>query len=156
MAKQIFFVGKSVVLHLLERPDLRTHHWEDCVEKKAQHPSGFEPMTSLLRGVCSTAVLQLLPSIERDNAQQGPKVFRARKKLLILNKFRKQKYYWPHSRLYICHYYQFGPVIKGLKMSHPTLSLSEWLDLYGRHTKTIHWLLPVCEPFFLNRNTRSR
>ena len=57
----IFFVGKLVVLHLLEGPELRTHYWEDREEKKAQHPAGFEPTTSLLRGVLSTAVPQPLP-----------------------------------------------------------------------------------------------
>ena len=31
MAKH-FFVGKAVVLHLLERPELRTHYWEDREE----------------------------------------------------------------------------------------------------------------------------
>ena len=31
-------------------------------ENKAQHPAGFEPMTALSRGMCSTAVLQPLPS----------------------------------------------------------------------------------------------
>ena len=32
----IFFVGKSVMLHLLEGPELRTRYWEDRKEKKAQ------------------------------------------------------------------------------------------------------------------------
>ena len=56
-----FFVGKSVVLLLLEGPELRAHYWEDWEEKKAHHPGGFEPTTSLLQGLRSTAVLQLLP-----------------------------------------------------------------------------------------------
>ena len=31
---RIFFVGKSVVLHLFEGPELRTHYREDREEKK--------------------------------------------------------------------------------------------------------------------------
>ena len=62
MAKHIFLVGESVVLHLLEGPELRTHHTERIEKRKnAQRPAGFEPTTSLLRGVRSTAVLQPLP-----------------------------------------------------------------------------------------------
>ena len=58
----IFFIGKSVVLHPFEGPELRSYSWEDREEKKiAQHPAEFEPTTSLLRGVHSkTAVVQLL------------------------------------------------------------------------------------------------
>ena len=37
--------------------------WE---KKKAQHPVGLEPVTSLLRGVLSTTVLHLLPIINLD------------------------------------------------------------------------------------------
>ena len=58
---RIFFIGKPVVWHLLEGSELRTHFWEDGKEKKAQHWAWFEPMTSLLWGMPSTAVLQLLP-----------------------------------------------------------------------------------------------
>ena len=41
-------------------------HWimkvgKDRSRKKAQNPSGIEPMTSCSRGVCSTAVLQSHP-----------------------------------------------------------------------------------------------
>ena len=54
-------MGKSVVLHLLKGPELRKHFWEDREEKKAQHPVGFEPTTSLLRGMHSTAEVQPLP-----------------------------------------------------------------------------------------------
>ena len=46
---------------LFEGPELRTHYWEDAEEKKAQHPAGFKPATSMLWGVRSTAVLQPLP-----------------------------------------------------------------------------------------------
>ena len=55
MAKHIF-VEKSVVLHLLDKPQLRTHHWEDREENKS--PAGFKPTTTWLRGVCSTTELQ--------------------------------------------------------------------------------------------------
>ena len=48
MAKPIFYIGKSVVLSLHEGPELRRHYREDREKKQAQHPSGFEPMTSLL------------------------------------------------------------------------------------------------------------
>ena len=58
---RIFFIGKPVVWHLLEGSELRTHFWEDGKEKKAQDPAGFKPTTSLLWGMCSIAVLQLLP-----------------------------------------------------------------------------------------------
>ena len=58
----IFFVGKSVVLPVLEGPKLRTHFWEGREEKKAQH-LGFEPTTFPLQGVCSTAVIQPLPRL---------------------------------------------------------------------------------------------
>ena len=33
-------------------------------KKKDHHLAGFEPMTSLLPGMCSTAVLQLLHSLK--------------------------------------------------------------------------------------------
>ena len=46
---------------LLKGPELRTHYCEDREEKKAQHQVGFEPATSLLRGMRSTPVLQPLP-----------------------------------------------------------------------------------------------
>ena len=46
----LFFIEKYLVLHLLEGPELRVHH---RAEKKAQHPAGFEPTTSLLRVVRS-------------------------------------------------------------------------------------------------------
>ena len=62
----IFFVGISVVLHLLEGLELRMHYWEDREEKKAHHPAGFESTTSLLRGMCSTAVLQPLPHCQKS------------------------------------------------------------------------------------------
>ena len=46
MAKHIF-IGKSVVLHLCEGPELRRHYWQDRKEKKkAKHPAEFEPTTS--------------------------------------------------------------------------------------------------------------
>ena len=41
-----YFKGKSIVLHLLNGAELRTHYREDREEKKAQHPVGFEPTTS--------------------------------------------------------------------------------------------------------------
>ena len=42
---------------------LSTHHCQERVEKKkAQHPSRFEPTTSLFQDVCPAAVLQLLPN----------------------------------------------------------------------------------------------
>ena len=50
----------------LEGPELRTHYWEDGEETKSQHLAGFEPTTSLIRGVCSTAVLQP-PAWKRKN-----------------------------------------------------------------------------------------
>ena len=53
---------ESVVLHLFEGPELWTHYLEDRGERKAQHPAGFEPMTSLLWGVYYTAMLQPLPN----------------------------------------------------------------------------------------------
>ena len=56
-----YFYRKIWVLHLLEGPELTRHHWEDGEEKKAQHLAGFEPTASLLHGVRSTAVPQLLP-----------------------------------------------------------------------------------------------
>ena len=58
----LVLIGKSVVLHLLEEPELMTHYWEDGEEKKAQDLAGFEPMTSLLLGVRSTAVLHPQPT----------------------------------------------------------------------------------------------
>ena len=58
----IFFEGKSVVLHLLEGPELRTRYWEDRKEKKVQHLVEFKPTTTLLRGLRSTTVQQPLPS----------------------------------------------------------------------------------------------
>ena len=62
-----FKIGKSVV-HLFEGPELRTHYWEDREENaKAQHPVGFKLTTSLLRGVRSTAVLQLLTPFYNDS-----------------------------------------------------------------------------------------
>ena len=42
-----YFKGKSIVLHLLKGAELKTHNREDREEKKAQHPMGFEPTTSL-------------------------------------------------------------------------------------------------------------
>ena len=42
------------MLHLREGRDIEA-------KKKAKQPAGFEPTTSLLHGVCSTAVLQPLP-----------------------------------------------------------------------------------------------
>ena len=53
----IFKIGKSVKLHILEGLELRMHYWEDREEKKAQHPAGFEPTTSLLQGVRSNLPL---------------------------------------------------------------------------------------------------
>ena len=50
-----------VVSHIPEGPELRMLYLEDREEKKAQHLMGFEPATSLLRGMRSTAVLQPLP-----------------------------------------------------------------------------------------------
>ena len=64
-----FFVGKSVVFYLLEGPEWRLHYWEDREEEKAQHPAGFEPASSLLQGMCSTAVLQPLPWCWRVDAE---------------------------------------------------------------------------------------
>ena len=61
----LVLIGKSVALHLLEEPELMTHYWEDGEEKKAQDLAGFEPMTSLLQGVRSTAVLHPLPGVLR-------------------------------------------------------------------------------------------
>ena len=49
---KLSIVGKSELLHLLEGPEFSTHNWEDREEKKAQHPVGFKPTTSLLQGVC--------------------------------------------------------------------------------------------------------
>ena len=47
------------MLHLLEGPELSMHYGEDRDENNAQHTAGFEPMTSQLQGVCSTAALQM-------------------------------------------------------------------------------------------------
>ena len=61
----IFFVGKSVVFHLSEGPELRTHHPEDR-EKKIKSPAPGRIRThdlSLLLGVRSAAVLQPMPPI---------------------------------------------------------------------------------------------
>ena len=60
----LFFVGKSVVL-LFEGPELRTQYLKDRKERKALHPAGFKPMTSLLQGVHSTTMLQPLPISEK-------------------------------------------------------------------------------------------
>ena len=59
------------MLHLLEERTLikgtplidreRDSEKERKKEKKAQHPEGFKPTTSLSCGACSTAVLQPLP-----------------------------------------------------------------------------------------------
>ena len=46
------------MLHLQEGPELRMHYWWDRGDKKAQHPAGFEPTTSLSWGVRSSRVLQ--------------------------------------------------------------------------------------------------
>ena len=46
------------MLHLLEG-----HINEDRRRKKAKHPAGIEPTTSLLRGVCSASVLQPLSKL---------------------------------------------------------------------------------------------
>ena len=56
-----FLIGKSVMLRLLEGPvyGLIT---ENRNRKKAKHPAGIRPMTSLLQGVGSTTVIQLLPN----------------------------------------------------------------------------------------------
>ena len=48
------------MLQLLEGPELRMQYWEDREDKRAQLRAGFEPRTSLLSGVLSTAVLQPL------------------------------------------------------------------------------------------------
>ena len=61
-----YFIGKSVVLHLLGGPVLRTHHWEDREDKKVQYSAGFEPMSSLLQCMCSTAALQSLSMQARE------------------------------------------------------------------------------------------
>ena len=53
------------MLYLLEGPELRMHDWKDREEKKAQRLAGFEPTTSLLLGMRSTAVLQLLTILLR-------------------------------------------------------------------------------------------
>ena len=47
---------------LLLRVFALVHVAEDRRRKKAQHPAVIEPTTFLLRGVCFTAMLHLLPS----------------------------------------------------------------------------------------------
>ena len=59
-AKHIF-KGKSEVLHLYEGPELRMHRWEKREEKKALQPAGFKLTTSVLWGMHSTTVQQMLP-----------------------------------------------------------------------------------------------
>ena len=62
-AKNIFFFQENVAP---PRGTLRTlidREWERDTEKKAQHPVGFKPKTSLSRGVCFTAVQEHLHKI---------------------------------------------------------------------------------------------
>ena len=55
------FLRKSKGLHLLERPELRTHYWEDGEDKIAKYPAGFKPTTFPLQGLPSTTVQPPLP-----------------------------------------------------------------------------------------------
>ena len=34
-------------IYILKGPELKTHYYEDREEKRAHHPAGFEPTTSL-------------------------------------------------------------------------------------------------------------
>ena len=43
---------------------------KDSEEKKALHSMGLEPMTSLYKGLCSTAVLQQIGQIGLQHVQQ--------------------------------------------------------------------------------------
>ena len=45
-------------IHILERPELRTHYWED---REAKNPAWFDSTISLLWGMRSATVLQLQP-----------------------------------------------------------------------------------------------
>ena len=47
------------MLHLLEGP-LEGHITENRRRRKAQHSAGIKPTNSLLRGMCTTTVRQLL------------------------------------------------------------------------------------------------
>ena len=42
----------------------------------AKHPAGFETMTSLSRGVCSTTVLQLMPILSSENSDNYLRPFK--------------------------------------------------------------------------------
>ena len=60
------------MLCLFEGPELRKHYREDREEKKAQHQVEFKPMTSLLKGVRSSNVLQLLPMVKIEIKNNEP------------------------------------------------------------------------------------
>ena len=60
--------------HLLKGP-VKGHTNEDKKRKKAQHPTGIELMTSLLRGVCSTTMLQSLLTNMIVSTDPSPKGF---------------------------------------------------------------------------------
>ena len=68
MAKHLYFtIRKSVVSNLREGPELRTHYWWDWEEKKKPstwRDSNPQPEEFSSAGVCSSAVLQMLPQIE--------------------------------------------------------------------------------------------
>ena len=40
LQSEAYVIGKSVVLHILKRPEIRTHYWEDREEKK-RSPGGI-------------------------------------------------------------------------------------------------------------------
>ena len=78
---------------------LKTLHWwrkperDRKQKKKAQHPAGFEHVTSLLRGVCSTAELQPWP-----REQKGPSYScQASNKIGVIKKIRAFHFF--HFRL---------------------------------------------------------
>ena len=53
-------------------------------EKEAQHVIGFKPITSRLRGMCSTTVLQSLPDNGALEIDANVRFSRLRLKILIL------------------------------------------------------------------------
>ena len=57
----IFYIGKTLLQHLLEGSILKTHYCGKQA-KKALHLVGIKPTTSLLHGVRFTAMLQPLPN----------------------------------------------------------------------------------------------
>ena len=55
------FFKKNQSCYISMRDEFKSKLLRSCRERKAKHPTGYEPMTCWSPGMCITAVLQLLP-----------------------------------------------------------------------------------------------